>query len=193
MSHRDPSSLSHFEAMYRASADPWRFGSAPYEQQRYAVLLQMLAKANYCRALEPGCSIGAFTQMLAPRCEQLIAFDFSPTAIAAARTRCTALSHAQIFEANLATYQPEGSFDLIVLSELGYYFQPGTLYRIASRLAAALAPFGEFVACHWLGSSNDHVMHADEVHAILAESLVLTRIESRYRDGFRVDRWIREV
>lgn len=193
MSRPDPSSVTHFEALYQNSVDPWQFGSAPYEQQRYAVLLRMLGRPAYRRALEPGCSIGAFTQMLAARCDELVAFDFSPTAISAARNRCRELSHVRIFKADAAIYRAEGAFDLIVLSEMGYYFQPGTLYRIASQLAATLAPGGEFVACHWLGSSDDHVMHADQVHAILAESLALRRLESGRFDGFRVERWMREA
>jgi hypothetical protein len=30
---------------------------------------------------------------------------------------------------------------------------------------------GEFVAVHWRGESGDHVLHGDEVHAVLKETL----------------------
>ena len=57
-----------FEALYRADPDPWRFASSTYEQGRYATLLRALQRDHYEYAFEPGCSIGEFTALLAPRC-----------------------------------------------------------------------------------------------------------------------------
>ena len=33
---------SYFEEMYRASDDPWEFGTSPYEQRKYAVTVASL-------------------------------------------------------------------------------------------------------------------------------------------------------
>ena len=61
-----------------------------------------------------------------------------------------------------------------------------------SRYRRAFEPGGELIAVHWLGSSDDHMLHGDEVHATLRDSLPLNRV--RYeRDGlFRLDSWVRE-
>lgn len=187
----EATSAAHFEAMYQSCADPWQFRSAPYERGRYQTLLGVLHRPHYASALEPGCSIGELTALLAPRCDRLSAFDFAAAAVATARDRCAGLANVNLFEADLRSYRPAERFDLIVFSEVGYYLQPGTLYRVASALAEALKPGGEFLAAHWLGVSADHVQHADQVHAILHEALPLTPLHAHQHDGFRIDTWLR--
>jgi hypothetical protein len=86
---------------------------------------------------------------------------------------------------------PEGPFDLIVLSEIGYYFRAPDLRRLADRLLTCLADGGEFVAVHWLGHSADHLLHGDEVHCILAEQLALHWVRGERHRDFRLDSWIR--
>jgi SAM-dependent methyltransferase len=49
---------------------------------------------------------------------------------------------------------PPGRFDLVVLSEVLYFFTPEDLARIAERLVAALKPGGEVILVHWLGETN---------------------------------------
>lgn len=77
--------LSHdrryFDSMYGADADPWGFDSRFYERRKYALTLAALPRERYVRAVEPGCSNGAFTELLAPRCDELIAFDFVEDAV----------------------------------------------------------------------------------------------------------------
>ena len=191
MSQLDATSAAHFEAMYQSCADPWQFRCSPYERGRYQTIVGALRRPHYASALEPGCSIGELTALLAPRCDRLIAFDFAAAAVASARERCAALANVQLFEADLRSFRPAERFDLIVFSEVGYYLQPGTLYRVASALAAALKPGGEFMAAHWLGVSPDHVQHADQVHAILNEALPLTPLDAQQHDGFRINTWMR--
>ena len=187
----DPTSAAHFEGLYQSGRDPWQFRTAAYERRRYATLLAALRKDHYRCALEPGCSIGEFTALLAPRCDQLIAFDFAPSAVVTARARCQHLPQVKAFVSDLLSFRADGEFDLIVLSEVGYYFQPGTLYHALSRLQSALQPGGELLAAHWLGRSPDHVMHGDTVHGVLREALSMTLVHTRRHDGFRADVWIR--
>jgi trans-aconitate methyltransferase len=153
--------------------------------------LAALHKDRYRRALEPGCSIGEFTALLAPRCNELLAFDFAPSALVTARARCQHLPQVKMIASDLLSFRPEGEFDLIVLSEVGYYFQPGLLHQSVLRLQSALQPGGELLAAHWLGTSPDHVMHGDAVHEVLREALSMDLIHAGRHDGFRVDAWIR--
>ena len=96
----------------------------------------------------------------------------------------------QTLVGDLFSYRPDTQFDLIVLSEVGYYFQPGTLYHTVSRLQSALQTEGELLAAHWLGDSPDHVMHGDTVHSVLREALSMDLVHERRHDGFRVDVWV---
>jgi protein-L-isoaspartate O-methyltransferase len=182
-----------FEAKYRRSRDPWQFAASAYEQHRYATILRSLSRAHYGRAFEPGCSVGVLTAALAERCDRLLACDIAPTAVRLARQRCAGFPNVRIEQADLGKWVPEGPFDLIVFSELGYYFASAALGKIIRALAKRLAPSGDFVAVHWRGESEDHVLHGDEVHAILKETLYkrYTRLrEERYCE-FRLDVWRR--
>jgi len=185
-------SRAFFEARYRATRDPWQFASSPYELYRYETTLQALKRAVYRRAFEPGCSIGVLTAALARRVGHLFACDISAAAVATATERCRGLANVEIYQGDAAATMPEGTFDLIVFSELGYYFSADRLGAIARRMADRLDPGGEFTAVHWLGHSADHVLHGDEVHEVLAQTLRCKRIGISRHDGFRIDSWRRE-
>jgi SAM-dependent methyltransferase len=191
---RSPVSQAAFEAKYRQSGDPWNFTASRYERDRYELTLRSLLRARYRCGFEPACSIGILTAALAERCEVLEAIDIAPSAVAAAKKRCAAFPGVKIECADLAMQCPEGAFDLIVFSELGYYFTAARLRRIARALAATLEVGGEFVAVHWLGSSEDHLLHGSEVHAILKAALApsCTWIKGAQHPGFRLDTWRRE-
>jgi protein-L-isoaspartate O-methyltransferase len=182
-----------FEAKYRRSSDPWEFAVSPYEQRRYAITLRSLARPHYSRAFEPGCSVGVLTAALAEQCGELLASDIAPTAVRLARERCARFPNVHITQGDLAKAVPQGPFDLIVFSEIGYYFAAAQLAEIVKALAARLGPGGEFVAVHWRGRSDDHVLHGDEVHAILKESMKerCTWLKGEHHAEFRLDAWHR--
>lgn len=192
MQHPAPTSTEAFEAKYREQPDPWNFRASPYERDRYARVLSALGRPRYANAFEPGCSIGEFTAELARRCDRVTATDVSPTALERARGRCSTLSNVRFHRCDIGEEIPDERFDLIVVSEIAYYFDCLTLMRIADQLQRALLPGGELIASHWLGHSVDHVLHGDAVHEILSMTLALRhRASSRYQ-GFRLDCWIKE-
>ncbi len=182
-------SAAAFEARYAAAADPWNFTSSDYERRRYALTLRSLGRSRYGRAYEPGCSIGEFSRQLAQHCDELLAVDIAPSAVARARIRCADQPQVRIDCADVAHEFPAGRFDLIVFAELGYYFPRQELTRIAGALATRLRPGGEFLAVHWLGSSADHHLHGDEVHEVLRADLPLRWMGGERHSGFRIDRW----
>jgi SAM-dependent methyltransferase len=164
----------YFAQMYAGDDDPWGFRTRWYEERKRAVTLAALDRPRYRRAFEPGCSVGVLTQQLAERCDQLIATDIAPTALEQARARCESLPHVELELRGDDEFIPPGRFDLIVFSEIGYYFSRARLAQLAAGMADALEPDGEFLAVHWLGDSEDHVLHGDEVHEVLEEALPLT-------------------
>ncbi len=191
MNGADRQSRGFFEARYQASADPWYFASSPYELQRYEVTLAALQRATYRRAFEPGCSVGVLTAALARRCRQVVAWDIAAAAVSLARARCQDLPHVQIVRGDVAEAVPSGSFDLMILSELGYYFTAPQWRRVALALARRLEPGGELIAVHWLGDSSDHVLHGDQVHAVLRAWLPFQWTGGSRHPGFRLDSWRR--
>jgi SAM-dependent methyltransferase len=182
-------SAEAFEARYLADADPWNFAGSPYEQKRYETTINALRRAHYQSVFEPGCSVGELTARLAERCAILEACDFSPSVVERARQRCRGFEHVSINCADLRTSMPEGPFDLIVFSEIGYYFDRPTLVEISTELASKLCPGGEFIAVHWLGRSPDHVLHGDAVHDILQSFLPLAWVKGDRHPDFRWDSW----
>ncbi len=190
-SARQACSADAFEQRYQRARDPWQFASSGYEIGRYRTLLAALCRPWYRRAYEPACSIGELTLRLAPMCGQLLASDIAPSAVERARERCRSFPNVRIEQADLAAGAPAGDFDLIVLSEVGYYFELDTLTRIGLDVADKLAPGGQLLAAHWLGYSADHVLHGNAVHRRLRECLPLAWMHGARHAGFRVDSWTR--
>lgn len=188
----ETTTAAFFDDMYRHNADPWNFEGSGYEQERYAKILGSAGGRRYSRAFEPGCSIGVLTQKLASLCDRLEAIEISSTAAAKARERCKGLPQVQIEGGSLPEAIPNGKFDLIVFSEIGYYFEEEQLRDIVGRLAENLGQKGNFIAAHWLGTSTDHLLSGDEVHQIIRDcDLLLLDHEERYTH-FRLDRMVRK-
>jgi 2-polyprenyl-3-methyl-5-hydroxy-6-metoxy-1,4-benzoquinol methylase len=145
-------SPDYFENKYRANIDPWQFRSSDYEKEKYQATIGALGKSRYTRALEIGCSIGVLTSLLAQRCDYVLAIDASATAIAAARQ--TPLGNVTFEVATLPQNFPDGQFDLIMLSEVLYYFTEVDLGRVTALCSEALRPGGDIILCHWLGTTD---------------------------------------
>jgi cyclopropane fatty-acyl-phospholipid synthase-like methyltransferase len=185
------SSATFFEAKYQKKTDPWDFSSSAYELQRYDAIIRAIADRRYGRAFEPGCSIGVLTERLAAHCDEVYAIDFSPSASARAQVRCAHLPQVEVHCASL----PEGTrakdFDLLVLSEIGYYFAPRDWRRISTALIDSIPRGATVLAAHWLGHSKDHHISGDEVHEILL-SHPKVRVDHRERGpNMRLDRLVR--
>jgi trans-aconitate methyltransferase len=180
-----------FEARYVGGRDPWAFAKDAYELGRYRTILASLQRSGYETVYEPGCSVGVLTRQLASIAKRVIATDFAPSAVEQAQRRCADQVNVEIVCADVAAFVPAAPLDLVVFSEIGYYFFPGDLSRLASRLMQCLVSGGEFIAVHWLGTSKDHLLHADQVHEVLRESFTVSLRRADWYPGFRLDSWIK--
>lgn len=178
-----------FEHLYQGSEDPWNFRHSAYERNRYAAIVACIADRHYRSAFEPGCAIGELTAMLAPLCQSLVAIDFSALAVATARQRCRDYPQVHIHQGELPEDLPDQPCDLIVFSEIGYYFTPEELEALVLQLWAILEPGGRLVACHWLGHSNDHQLHGGEVHTIMGRVLGDRGELDGADEGYTMQRW----
>lgn len=94
-------------------------------------------------ALEIGCAEGVFTEILADRCDSLLATDFSEVALARARQRCQWGEHVSFAQMDLRNDPLPGNFDLIVaIHVLEYIKNPLTLRRVRDKLVRGLRSGG---------------------------------------------------
>ncbi|UMB71642.1 SAM-dependent methyltransferase [Mycobacterium paraterrae] len=171
--------------MYSRSSDPWQLGTRWYEQRKYALTLAMLPRAHYEHAFEPGCSVGVLTNLLAERCTQVTATDIASTALDGARRRLANSGHGErvtLLRRSIDEPWPTGPFDLLVLSEVGYYLAPEALGELLERECPRLAAGATVVAAHWRHRVDDYLMGGDEVNEIVAGVAGMQRIGS-YRDA----------
>ena len=147
---------AYFEQLYSDSADPWSVAEQWYVQRKYDHTLAALPQRRYRSAFEPGCSVGVLTGQLAERCDSLLATDRVAAAaeLTAARTRH--LPHVQVRQLTIPEQWPEGRFELIVLSELLYYFDDLTLRDVLTRTVGSLEPGGTLVTVHWNHPAPEH-------------------------------------
>jgi trans-aconitate methyltransferase len=171
----------YFRDRYASSADPWELAERWYEARKYALTVALLPKKRYEAAFEPGCSIGVLTAQLAPRCDALLACDAVPDAITSARARTAGMPGVHVEQRTIPDQWPPGSFDLIVLSELLYYFDDADLGQVLGLVTGSLRPSGQLLAVHWRHPAPDHPRTGDEVHEDLATHPALARL-ARYRD-----------
>lgn len=188
----DTTSQAFFEEKYRRNPDPWSFASSPYELSRYRATLAALTGRHFRRAFEPGCSVGVLTERLGWLADSVEAIDIAPAAVAQAKLRCRARANVHIRQGKLPGDLPEGPLDLVVFSEIGYYFDAPTLADIGASLAQRLvAPGGTLLAVHWTGISPDHLLRGEEVHSVLRALPGLTLQHAEVHEHFLLDLWER--
>jgi 2-polyprenyl-3-methyl-5-hydroxy-6-metoxy-1,4-benzoquinol methylase len=118
---KPPTSRAYFEYLYSRDDDPWLYRTARYEIEKYEKTLNTIRGLQPKRVLELGCSIGVFTQMLAPNVEFLLGCDISTQAISRARVSCAEFTNVRFMESAILDIQCELNFDVIVAAEVLYY------------------------------------------------------------------------
>jgi SAM-dependent methyltransferase len=160
----------YFEGLYASNPDPWKFATSAYEQAKYHATLAALPRSLYQRGLEIGCSIGVFTARLAPRCEQLVAIDISEQALSTARVRCRSIPNVCFEQIAVPAHWPQGTFDLVLLSEVVYYLDIRDVTWLARRLRSSIRTNGHAILVHWTGMTN-YPLGGDEAVDLFIESL----------------------
>jgi SAM-dependent methyltransferase len=188
----DPSLAAHFEDLHRGSDDPWSVDTRWYEQRKRAVSLALLSRPAYRRAFEPGCSVGALTELLADRCADLLSWDSSTAAVETCRRRLAGSGHVTVEHRTMPGSWPDGPFDLVALSEVGYYLAASELDEVLDHVSRTLAPGGELLAVHWRRVVDDfRLAGGDDVHRRIAARPELTSTAAYVDDEFRAELFMR--
>ena len=177
----------YFDQLYARSRDPWGFETSAYERKKYERALSVLTHRRYRRALEVGCSIGVFTVMLAPLCDELLAVDVSEAAVAVTRQRLAGHPNVRVELRTLPEETPEGPFDLIVASEVMYYWPEDVMLSALRRFEEVLAPGGSLLAVHWRKETRTYPLQGDEVHNLLLKHTRLANTTTIVEPEYRLD------
>ena len=135
-----------FDREFTRSEDPWGYDT-PEGQKRLRRAMAMLDAARgaerFPQALEIGCAAGAFTELLASRCDSLLAVDISPVALQRSHERRSWPESVRFAEWDLRRDPLPGIFDLIVvMSVLEYYGRPRDLRAAREKLVEGVNPGG---------------------------------------------------
>lgn len=188
-----PATEATFDRTHARRADPWRVTTRWYERRKRALTVASLPRERYGRVLEVGCSIGVLTGDLAPAADRLLALDVSSVAVQAARERLANLPHVTVEQSDAAADYPSGTFDLVVLSEVGYYLAPDAFGRLVDAIVDGLAEDGDVVACHWTQPEGDFRQSSDDVHARLGADPRLHRVSHHVEGDFVLDVFSRDA
>ena len=176
---------TYFDQMYAESADPWRLAGRWYEHRKYAITLALLPYARYRHAFEPGCSVGVLTEQLSRRCDHVTATDIVTAALDATHRRLIDAGlrdRVTLLRRSLDEPWPSTQFDLIVLSEIGYYLHAEALRAVLDRELPRMAQDATVVAVHWRHHVADYPMTGDRTNDVIAATAGLYQIGG-YRDA----------
>lgn len=161
---------AYFEQIYQ-HPDPFQYRDRWYEARKRALTLASLPRQRYRNGWELGCSNGVLTAELAARCDALLATDLSAAALAEASVSTQAHANVRLQQASHPDQWPQGQFDLIVVSEVGYYLPPQDVVTMATQLRGSLADDGLLLACHWVHPFAEARTSAAQVHRAFARGL----------------------
>lgn len=178
----------YFDRIYAEASDPWGFATSAYEAEKYARTLESLPRDRYRRCLEIGCSIGVLSEMLLVRCEGLFATEINDRALKRARERNGKYQRGRFQKMNFPEEVPEGTFDLVVLSEVAYYWGAETFARAQALVTERLLePGGHLALVHYTPTETDYPMTGDEVHERWLAMPQYDRVREHRGDRYRLD------
>lgn len=183
-------SLDYFSSMYARDPDPWGFDTTWYERRKYALTLAALPDRRYRRALEAGCANGSLTELLAPRCEELFAFDFHDASVRRAVERLRDQPHVRLATARYPDYWPPGTGDLVIWSEIAYYLSATSAERAVCGLERWLERSGVLVAVHYTGDT-DYPRRGADIGPWLDGTGFLRRLTTIVDPDFELGVWAR--
>ena len=151
-----------------------------------------MPRQHYGSIYELGCANGELSAGLALRTDCLLCCDAAARAVELAQQRLSHCPNVEVRQSRLPADWASGRFDLIVLSELGYYLDANELQRMIERVVDSLAEQGQVLACHWRPAIEGCALTGDQVHALLHASLGLSRLAQHLEDDFVLEVWGRD-
>lgn len=184
---------AYFDGIFAQDDDPWSLASSAYEAAKFDRTIAVLADRRYAVALEVGCAHGVLTQRLAPLCSDLLAIDIAAKAIDQARIRCRDLPQVRFARVAFPGETPDiNALDLVLLSEVVYYWSDADIAAAAAWLQSRVRIDGRVLLVHYTGDT-DYPQTGDQavirLQAALGGAVAADRAERH--DRYRLDLWTR--
>ncbi|WP_442113855.1 SAM-dependent methyltransferase [Pseudomonas sp. NUPR-001] len=179
----------YFEQLFVGNDDPWAFRTRWYEKRKRNLIMASLPRQRYARVFEPACANGELSAELAGRCDSLLCQDLVPAAVQLASRRLSQWPHVRVTQGHLPEDWPGGCFDLIVLSEIGYYLDLDRWLQVLKLSLASLTPDGALLACHWLHPIKGCELDGRAVHLLIERQLPLFRLLRHEEPDFLLEYW----
>ena len=152
--------------------------SLPWHREQPPALLASAIGQRTTRgsALDLGCGQGVHAVYLAQQGFSVVAVDFVPAALAAARRRAEQVGvEVELREGDVVDYQAPSAFDVVLDSGCLHHLPRGKVGAYRNRLDEWLAPGGDYVLVHfthrprvvWIPQGPRH-MTRDEAVAFFA-------------------------
>ncbi|WP_130804012.1 SAM-dependent methyltransferase [Acinetobacter ihumii] len=184
--------VEYFNQLYEKNDDPWSYVDRWYEYRKRAICLSLLLHDQYHKGLELGCANGVFSQQLAERCQHLVCVDANERAVYLAQQRLSTADHVKVLQKQLPDDFPEDAYDLIVISEIGYYLTQKELLQLIDLSTKNLTENGTVLLCHWRYPIDGFELNGENVHALFRQKMHLSHYLSLSDRDFLIDIWTRQ-
>ena len=173
---------AYFDALYAEQPDPWGLDERFYERRKRDLVLASLPRAH----VSPGVRTRLRDRPAHGRAGAALRRGHRLGRRAGRRRAGVARGSATgprserviVEQRRIPADWPAGRFDLIVVSEVGYYCPDLGQLQLPDR-GRAWPPDGVLLACHWRHPADDHPVTAADVHTAIGTGL--TRIVAHRR------------
>ena len=184
-------SENYFDDVYRDNDDPWHFEKSEYERKKYEATINALNGNKFKNAFEIGCSIGVLTKMLAEYCSRLLSVDIADSPLLLAKNKLGDNPNVSFQKMAVPNQFPDDNFDLIVMSEVGYFLSVADLKKLKGEILSHLDKDGYLLLVHWTPFVPDFPLTGDIVHDEFLNSSgdghALKHLVNQRADTYRLD------
>ncbi|MBI5815107.1 MAG: methyltransferase domain-containing protein [Nitrospinae bacterium] len=136
--------------------DPYHVGQSDYEKEKLDRAMAALAfKDSFDNVLEVGCGEGFMTEALAGKAAHVLAVDISDIAVKRTAERTAGTSCVTAKRMDVFTTPPSPEYDLVVCSEVLYYFEPEQLPGAVENIIGWIRPGGHAALIHARAKADD--------------------------------------
>ncbi|PTN36517.1 bifunctional 2-polyprenyl-6-hydroxyphenol methylase/3-demethylubiquinol 3-O-methyltransferase UbiG [Desulfonatronum sp. SC1] len=182
---------AYFDWRYR-KPDTYNYSASEEERIKRERIASFLGDRHYTNILEVGCGEGYMTTVLAPLGERLLGIDISKIAVERARRMHAGNPRVSFLKADVFTFRPKETYDLITCSEILCYLNLEQIDQAVRNLIAHLAPGGRLLAVDVFASGESEEglelkkIGARTIHPLLEAIPGLTSTQVQTHPGYEM-------
>ncbi len=182
----------YFNWRYK-NKDPYDVTSVDYELEKYGKIVKALdVKEKHGTILEIGCGEGHLTKMYPHKADRILAVDISDMALSRARKNTAGMDNVEIRRMDIFNEPLEQAFDVVICSEVLFYFEPEQLPGVVERVVGWTKPGGYLVLVHTRALADDtsglelKKFGAKTIHKMFIDNPVFTLLDDDVQPVYRL-------